>query len=75
VRTRTHAIITARQSKGTAPHHVRPHVTHDACEVPPEKAHPLRMTAATTAIIKWPGSLQGKDNPPCARNWSLKLEN
>jgi hypothetical protein len=54
------------------PRHVRPHVAHDTCEAPPEKAHPLRMTAATTAVIKLSGSLQNKDNHP--RDQSQGLE-
>jgi hypothetical protein len=46
---------------------------HDVYEVPPEKARPLRTTAATIAVIKWSGSLQNKDNPP--RDRSQGLEN
>jgi hypothetical protein len=49
-----------------------PHVAHDACVAPPEKACPLRTAAATTAVLKWSGSLQSKGNPP--RDQSQGLE-
>jgi hypothetical protein len=40
--------------------------------MPPEKVGPLRTIAATTAVLKWSGSLHSKGNPP--RDWSQGLE-
>jgi hypothetical protein len=51
---RTHArarSLRRSNQRAVAPLHVRPHVTHGVCAAPPEKARPLRATAATTAII------------------------
>jgi hypothetical protein len=56
-----HGVVTEGARRPVTSAH---HVAHDACEAPSEKARPLRTTTATTAVIKWSGSLQSKDNPP-----------
>jgi hypothetical protein len=64
-----HSVVTKGAQRPVTSAH---HAAHHAYEAPPEKARPLRTAAAATAVIKWSGSLQNKDNPP--RNRSLGLE-